>query len=260
MDRITSLPILGSIPYYTTERLKESKLIIEKDSRSLISEAFRTLRTNLQFLKPRNDKLRISLSSTVGGEGKTFIAINMAAVLALSNKKVILVDLDMRKPKIHSIFGSNNARGVSTILSGQDTVEDCIRISSLENYSYLVAGPIPPNPSELILSEEFEQLLDELSMRYDIVILDTPPVGLVTDGVLVMKKSDIQLFILRAGVSNKLYLENFEKLNKIHHFSNVAFILNAIKTSRRSHYGSGYGYGYGYYSEKKSRKRFKVKI
>ncbi len=259
MDHNTVLPILGSIPFYTNERLKESKLIIEKDSRSLISEAFRTLRTNLQFLKTKNKKLVITLSSTISGEGKTFIAINIAAVLSLSNKKVILVDLDMRKPKIHTIFDVNNNRGVSTIISGQDKVEDCISASRLDNYYFLVAGPVPPNPSELIMSEEFENMLNYLKANFDVVIFDTPPVGLVTDGVLVMKKSDVQLFILRSHVSNKNYLENFEKLNKIHGFSNIALILNAIKTSRRSHYGSGYGYGYGYYSEKRKKKWFKIK-
>ncbi len=259
MERLTTLPILGSIPFYTMEKLKESKLIIDKNSRSAISEAFRALRTNLQFLKTKNKNLIISLSSTVSGEGKTFIAINIAAVLALSQKKVILVDLDMRKPKIHSIFNTDNTHGVSTVLSGQDKIENCIIPSGVMNCDILVAGPVPPNPSELILSEEFDYLLNYLSSQYDMVILDTPPVGLVTDGVLVMKKSDVQLFILREGVSNRKFLEGFEKLNHIHGFSNLAFVLNAIKISRRSHYGSGYGYGYGYYAEKKKKPWFKLK-
>jgi tyrosine-protein kinase Etk/Wzc len=258
LEGSTSIPILGSIPFYSLEKLKESKLIIEKDSRSLISESFRSIRTNLQFLVSNKEKIKMTISSSISGEGKSFVAINIAAVLALSSKKIILVDLDLRRPRIHRILGNNNSTGVSTIISNQDKIDDCIKPSGLDNFYFLPAGPTPPNPSELIMSDQFEKLLEYLSGLFDVVILDTPPIGLVTDGVLAMKKSDIQLFVFRGEFSNKQFLKNLEKLHSIHRFSNLAIVLNAVKKTRNLHYG--YGSDHGYYSDNLIRKKNPVNL
>jgi capsular exopolysaccharide synthesis family protein len=240
LEKLVNIPLLGGIPHYSVEKMKESRLVIGKDSNTVISEAFRTIRTNLQFIISKKDSLVISLTSSISGEGKTFVAINLATVLAFSRKKVVLVDLDLRKPRIYKIFNNRGDRGISTILIGIHRLEECIFPSSIENLDYIVGGPIPPNPSELLMSPEFEEFIRALKEKYDIILLDTPPVGLVTDGVLVMKKSDVQLFIMRASYSRKQFLKSLEKLNRIHHFSRLALILNGVKKT------PGYNYGYGY--------------
>jgi capsular exopolysaccharide synthesis family protein len=257
LERNTQTPILGSIPFYTDEKMPISKLVINNHSNSVISEAIRTIRTNMQFLLPNSETAIISITSMVSGEGKTFVGINLAAAFALSNKRVILLDLDMRKPKLHEIFGQNETRrGISTLLIGKDNLKDCIKQTPIEHYHYIPAGPVPPNPSELLLSAEFESLINTVSKDYDMVILDSPPIGIVTDGVLVMKKSDLQIFVIRADYSRKVFIDNLERLHQIHQFPNLSLILNGVHRSVNSYYGYGYGYGVGYYTKKRKRRFF----
>src|SRR5204862_5810141 len=132
------------------------------------------------------------------GEGKTFVAINLAGGIAFSDKKVVIIDLDMRKPKIHLGFSVENLRGVSTILIGKDDADSCINKSNLKNLHFITAGPIPPNPSELIQNPKINQLIEYLKGLYDIIIIDTPPVGIVTAGVKIMQHADYPIYILRA--------------------------------------------------------------
>ncbi len=255
LERSTQIPILGTIPFYNDEKMLVSKLVIDNHSNSQISESIRTIRTNMQFLLPETDTAKISITSTVSGEGKTFIAINLGAAFSLSNKKVLLLDLDMRKPIVHEIFGHTEIRkGISTLLIGKDTLIDCIKPTTLEGFHYIPAGPTPPNPSELLLSEEFDKLITAVSKEYDLIILDTPPIGIVTDGVLVMNKSDLQIFVIRADYSKKIFIDNLEKQRQLHKFSNLSIILNGIHKSVSQHYG--YGYRSGYYVKKRKRKLF----
>ena len=157
--------------------------------------------------------------------------------------------------KIHEIFGHNDIRrGISTLLIGKDTLVDCIKQTPVEGFHYIPAGPTPPNPSELLLSEEFDNLISNVSKEYDLIILDTPPIGIVTDGVLVMEKSELQMFVMRADYSKKIFIDNLEKQRQIHKFPNLSIILNGVHKSVNPHYG--YGYGSGYYTSKKKRKLF----
>ena len=189
LGQLADIPILGAIPKYKSFPGHLSSMVISKDSKSSLSEALRTVRTNLDFIHSDKNSKTISITSTVSGEGKTFIAVNLGAIMALSGRKVCVVDIDMRKPKIHLAFEKAlQSEGVSTILSGKASVEDNIQKTSIENLKFIGAGPVsPPNPSELLLQPPFSNMLKLLKSQFDVVILDTPPVGLVTDGQLVMK-------------------------------------------------------------------------
>ena len=245
LERLISTPILGIIPR-AKGKMPVTQLIVDKRPKSAISESLRTIRTNIDFLITQKESILISVTSTVGGEGKTFLSVNLGGILALSGKKVCILDLDMRKPRIHDTFQQEvNKSGISTILIGKDSVYEQIRETDMKNLFYIPAGPTPPNPSELLLGESFSMLLDELKQMYDIVLMDTPPVGLVTDGMLAMKKADLSLYVVRANYSHRKFVNTLNKLKKGNHFNKLAVILNALPD-----FGSS-SYGYGYYEEKK---------
>jgi capsular exopolysaccharide synthesis family protein len=164
-------------------------------------------------------------------------------VLALSKKKVILIDLDMRKTKTNLPTPvADTTKGVSTILIRKHTWQDCVINTSVENFYYIPSGPHPPNPSELLLNGEFAELLANLKQNYDFIILDTPPVGLVTDGIMAMKRADVSIYIFRAGYSKKDFLFNLQRIININKFSNITTVLNSVPVSGKT-------YGYGYYEE-----------
>lgn len=248
LEGLSKAPVLGVVPFYGTEKMKVSKLVIDKNPKSAMSESLRSIRTNMDFMSNKKDKKVIAVTSTVSGEGKTFISVNMGAIIALSKQKVIIIDMDMRKPKVHQAFSEENSnKGVSTILIDRHLVGDCIRSTSIPGLDYIPSGPTPPNPSELILNDELDVLLDSLKEAYDVIILDTPPVGLVTDGILVMRKSDISMYVVRADYSKKAFLKNINKLITVNRFQNLALVLNSLSSGHG--YGYGYGYGNHYYEE-----------
>ncbi|MDQ4141457.1 MAG: polysaccharide biosynthesis tyrosine autokinase [Bacteroidota bacterium] len=246
LERSSQAAILGIIPRYKKEKLSVSKLIIDKNPRSAISESIRSIRTNLEFISSPKSKRLISITSTVSGEGKTFVAVNLGGIISQSNQRVIILDMDLRKPKIHLAFEAENTKGVSTILIDRHSVAECIRHTSMPNLDFIPAGPTPPNPSELILNPSFDEMIEELYHSYDIIIVDTPPVGLVTDGILVMRKADIPIYIIRAGFSKKTFLKNMNKIMRINNFTKMCTILNDADGLGAYGYGYGYSYGYGY--------------
>lgn len=249
IERYLNVPILGTIPVFKSEKIPFTKLIVDSNPRSATSEALRTIRTNIEFMAVGKEKKVISITSTVGGEGKTFVAVNLGGIIAMSKTKVVILDLDMRKPRIHTAFSKpEKPKGVSTLLIRKDTIEDCIENTSLDNLDYIPAGPTPPNPSELILEPTFDELINDLKKRYDVVIFDTPPVGLVTDGILAMKKADLPIYVLRADYSRTGFFDNINRIISVNQFKNMALILNSLK-SFASGYGYGYGYHYGYYTD-----------
>ena len=248
LERITSLPILGVVPEYLKEKLNLSKLIIDTSPKSPVSESLRTIRTNMEFLKVPNTQKIISVTSTVSGEGKTFLAINLGGIISLSKQKVLLVDMDMRRPKIHLAFGNDEIqKGLSTILINKHSLQECIFNTSMENLDYLPAGPTPPNPSELIMDHHIDQLFEKMKDKYDTIILDTPPVGLVTDGILAMNKADIPIYVIRANYSRKDFINTLNRLAKTNRFNNLSIVLNSVQITSKHGYGYGYGYGNGYY-------------
>ncbi|HPI79197.1 MAG TPA: polysaccharide biosynthesis tyrosine autokinase [Cyclobacteriaceae bacterium] len=242
VERNVAVPVLGSIPAFG--RSNGNPLVVLKNPKSMASEAIRTLRTSLDFFASGGDKKAISITSTVSGEGKSFLAMNLSGVLAMSNKKVVLLDLDMRKVKGNLPFAVEDAsKGVSTILINKHKWRDCIVKTSQESFDYIPAGPHPPNPSELLMNGPFDHLLESLKSTYDFIIMDTPPVGLVTDGVMAMKKSDISIYVLRANYSKMEFLNNLSRTIKINKLKNVSVVVNALPAD-------GKAYGYGYYEEK----------
>jgi capsular exopolysaccharide synthesis family protein len=257
LERATTAPILGIIPAYVREKLNVSKLVVHRNPKASISEALRSIRTNLEFMFPNSQRKKIiAVTSTISGEGKTFVAINLGGVIALSGAKVVILDLDMRRPKVHTAFDEENYNGLSTLLIGKHTLSECIRSSPIETLDFIAAGPTPPNPSELILRPEFDNLLKELQQKYDVIVIDTPPIGLVTDGVLVMRKADLPIYVVRAEYSKRVFIKNINKLIRTNNFNKLAVILNALRNTGQFGYGYGYGYGYGssYYDDEEETK------
>ena len=251
MERALNVPVLGVVPTYSKEKLSTSKMVVDKNPKSAISESIRSIRTNLEFLASAKKKRIISVSSTISGEGKTFVAVNLGAIIAMTGQRVVILDLDMRKPKVHLAFDADNYKGMSTVLIERNDIYESIQKTSIESLDFISAGPTPPNPSELILSTKFDEVLNELHQLYDVIIIDSPPVGVVTDGVLIMRKADVPLYVVRAEYSKKEFLKNINRIAKANRFTKLAAVLNdARSTSMYGYdYGYGYGYGYGYYDE-----------
>lgn len=239
VEQLTGVPLLGIVP--KLRRQHESGIFILDHPKSMVSEAMRTLRTNLDFFSVNTTKKVIAISSTVSGEGKSFIALNLGGIMAMSKKKVVLLDLDMRKPKSNSISEHiDSSKGVSTILIRKHSWQDCIVKTSVENLDFIPSGPQPPNPSELLLNGEFTNMLEGLRTHYDFILLDTPPVGLVTDGIMAMKRADISIYVFRANYSKKDFLKSLQRVLKLNKFTNVTSVLNAVPPVHEGYYGSGY--------------------
>ena len=207
----------------------------------------------MQYLLREKDQKIVTVTSTISGEGKTFCSVNLAAIFAMAGKKTLLMGLDMRKPKIHKIFNLKNDKGVSTFLIGRDDYESILLDTPVANLKVMPSGPVPPNPAELIDSEAMRTLLAKAREQFDIIILDTPPIGMVTDALLLSRVSDLSLFILRQNYSSKNILELFEDIYIKSEAGKMGIILNDMKQKGYYGYGyryynAGYTYKYGYYS------------
>ncbi|MDD3723013.1 MAG: polysaccharide biosynthesis tyrosine autokinase [Lutibacter sp.] len=246
IEKISPIPILGVVGNNGVE----NNLAVFTNPKSGVAESFRALRSNIQFLFARSakDKCKtILVTSSVSGEGKTFISINMATVFALGGKKTILVGLDLRKPKIFNDFDVSNEKGVVNYLIGEENIEGIIQKTKIPNLDVIVAGLVPPNPSELLIGAATDELINSLKENYDYIILDTPPIGLVSDAVELLKYADSTLYIVRQMYSQKGMLKMINEKYSKEEISNISIVLNDF-TMKLSHYGYGnhYGYGYGY--------------
>ncbi len=246
----TNAKVLGIIPLYKS-KLPVSQLLIDIKPNSVFSESFRACRSSIDFMQKDTRQNIIAISSTISGEGKTFVAINLAGVFALQDKKVIILDLDLRKPRIHISFNTDNSKGISTILIGKNAIDDCIKKSKIQHLDFITAGPVPPNPSELITLPSFDNFIDELSQRYDYVIIDTPPLGLVSDALTVFKKANFPIYIIKPLYSKRSFLYNINHLIDEKGIESLMVIINAFdyEKSKYSNYGYSYNYGYGYITD-----------
>lgn len=238
----TQIPLLGTIghnPY-------ESFLPVYDKPKSSFAEAFRALRTNLDFMLGKEGNKVILVSSTISGEGKSFVASNLAVSLAMLGKKVTLLGLDLRKPKVHTLFNVDNSKGLSTYFVGRDNWENILENTSVSNLFVLPAGPIPPNPAELLASEKLEELIHNLKNRFDFIVIDSAPVAVVTDAVLISRLADTTLFVLRHRYTSKKVLGLVEDFSKNKTIRNMALLLNDFKKPKGYGYDYGYGYNYGY--------------
>lgn len=258
----TALSILGTVPIYSRE-IPISQLVINKDPKSIISESFRAIRTNLQFIAKADESKLMAITSTISGEGKTFCTINLSGIIAMSGKKVIILDLDMRRPKIHAGFGVNNDKGMSTILIDKDDIKSCIHHSELTNLDFITSGPIPPNPSELIISGKLDDIVAELKKDYDLVVLDNPPIGLVSDAMEMLKKADYPIYVFKSEYSRKNFINNLNKLIGENGIKKLSIILNGVDyTNKFYSYGYNYNYSYGnkdgyYYDDTRNESKIK---
>jgi len=245
--KYTNASVLGVIPKYQNE-IPQNQILVHNKPKSLIAESLRAIRTNLQFIDNSEGPKLIAITSTISSEGKTFFAMNLAGILAFSNKRVIVIDLDMRMPKIHLGFNVVNDKGISTILSNINDIDSCIRSSKIKNLDFITAGPPPPNPSELILTPQMALLIDNLKSKYDFVIVDNPPVGIVTDGMQSIIMADYPIYILKANYSDKLFIQNINMIMHENHVAKLSVVLNAVDKEYSSYaHEKGYSYGYYYY-------------
>lgn len=257
LERLTKVPVLGEI--CNSDDKEHREIVVGKNVSSAIAELFRLLRNNIAFTRAGQDSRVILITSSISGEGKTFITSNLAMTYALMGKKVVVVGLDLRSPMLAHSFGLSNNEGVTTYLTGQQ--EDLNKLIKKTDYSsnlsVLPAGPVPPNPNELLMSDRMKHMIETLREEYDYVLLDTAPIGLISDTFLITRFSDLQLYVSRANYTSKKCLRELDSAIASGKFSSVYIVLNGVDMAAGSYtyrrYGAygGYGkknapYGYGY--------------
>ncbi|WP_338875057.1 polysaccharide biosynthesis tyrosine autokinase [Spirosoma sp. SC4-14] len=256
IEEITQIPIIGEVVLADIK----SPLEVSPSSRSMLSEQIRALRANIHFLAPDDDENHqvLLITSSVSGEGKSFISLNLGASMAITGRRTILLELDLRRPKLHKYLGVKSAIGLSNFLIGQATLEQIIQpIANYPDLFFIPCGLLPPNPSELLGSKRMAELFAALREGFDVVIADTPPVGLLSDAYSVAPYTTSTIYILRHLYTNKAYLKTIETLYQEKRFRNMSLLINGIVTKKDYEYnygyGSEYGYGYqtGYYDEEK---------
>ena len=244
VEKLTNFPIIGQV----SQSPDKDPLVVINSPKSPISESFRSIRTNIEFITQGKPKSTILVTGDIQGIGKTFNSLNIASIYALYGKKTVLLGFDMRKPKLYQEFGLSNNVGLSSYLSNKDAFESIIQPSNkIPNLDVITSGPIPPNPAELIASEKCSNLFTKLKETYDYIIIDTPPLGLVTDAFLLMRHSDVNLFIVRQGQTNKNIFGSIIKDIEDRGLD-ASIVINGIETGKGYGYGRyKYGYGYGGY-------------
>ena len=255
-----SIPFVGEIPlvsrqerkfplFHKKESLKTfDQIVVKEKSQDLINEAFRVVRTNLEFMLGKEKAARVIMTSSANpGSGKTFITINLAKSLAIKGKKVLVIDLDLRRASLSSLIASPRV-GISNYLSGQieNFSEIVVRGKLYPQLDIIPVGTIPPNPTELLFDQHLEQMLNTLKSEYDCIFLDCPPVEIVADASIINKFSDMMLFVVRAGLLERNMLPEIENFYVDQKYKNMSVILNGTSDAY-GHYGYRYGYRYGYH-------------
>lgn len=249
--KLTSLPILADVAIASETAKTKADIVVHENQNNQMEEVFRSLRTNLQFIMAENEKVVLFTSST-SGEGKTFTAANLAVSFALLDKKVVLVGLDIRKPRLAELFEINDHQhGITNLLTQQDPTAADVKKQILKsgisnNLDILMAGPIPPNPAELVARKSLDQVIDILKETYDYVLIDSAPVGLVTDTLQIGRVANATVFLCRADYTPKEAFGYINDLAKEKKLSNMCVVINGIDMSKKKY---GYYYGYGRYGK-----------
>lgn len=262
LQRLTNVPIIGEISSDTSK--DDNPIVVGPNVSTPIAELFRLLRNNIGFTKNGANKKVILVTSSISGEGKTFIATNLALTYALTGKKVVVVGMDIRRPVLAHKFGLNNQQGVTTFLSGQVAdINTLLHKSKLSDNLYILpAGPVPPNPNELLLSDNMARMMSQLRDDFDYVILDTAPIGVISDSFLIIPYSDIQLYVTRASYSTKSCLKVLHQAIRDNRLNDPYIVLNGVDMTSGSYSYRKYGhyyrganstYGYGYSSSSKDK-------
>ena len=264
IEKITPAPILGEVGHsYAT-----NTLIVNKTTRSMVAEQFRIIRSNLQYIVTKLEKTVIMVTSSFSGEGKSFVTTNLGAVLALAGKKTIILEFDIRKPKILSGLNMTKKPGITNYMVGKADLEELILpVAEQENLFVLPCGPVPPNPSELLLDDKIGEMFTWLKERFDVVIIDTAPVGMVSDAQTLGKQADCTLYLVRQGHTFKKQVALIDEFYQDNKLPKVSIVINDVKIKPGygyygyGRYGYGYGYGYGgYYEEEHPPKSFFEKV
>ncbi len=242
IERLTKAPIIG---YISHSEYHVEDPVAEKPG-STLAESFRAVRTSLAFYTGQTKCPVVIISSPVSGEGKTFVSVNLATIISMMNKKVLIVGLDLRKPRVHAILKAGNGHGMSQYLSGGASFDEVIVPTDIANLWFAPSGPVPPNPAELIGSPKMEEFLTKAREQFDAVIIDTPPVGIVTDALLLNRLADVTLFVVRQRYTTRGSVQLLDEIYRKGEMKNVAFVVNDISTSGYYGYGLRYGYSLGY--------------
>lgn len=252
LEKLTTIPVLGDVSVSRDSKSEKRTVVVHENSNDLMAETFRGIRTNLQFVLDGPEKKVIQFTSSTSGEGKTFVSSNLAASMALLGKKVVLIGLDIRKPRLAEMFNlSDYKKGITIFLSGdaddkQLLFEQIMPSGVNKNLDILPAGIIPPNPAELLSRKNLDKAIEYLKEVYDYVILDTAPVGLVADTLIISRVADATVYICRADYTPKSDLKLANSLFKENKLKNMSIVLNGIDMTKRKY---GYYYGYGQYGK-----------
>jgi len=257
IESLTTIPIIGVIRKFPEEIDEYSSQILAiSRPKSIFAESVRSVRTNLSFLASEKQHKIICITSEVAGEGKSFVAVNLSSTLSLIDKKVILIAADLRRSKLHKTFQVPNDIGLSNYLANQCSAEDIIMHSSQENLDFIISGPVPPNPSELLHSVRMTELISKLKTLYEVIMIDTAPIGLVSDAIPLIRMSDVNLFVIRSGKSKFYSATVPHRIAQEYHLDNTVIVLNAYAEDLlHSRYyttkftGENYGSRYYYYSD-----------
>ncbi|MBC7950078.1 MAG: polysaccharide biosynthesis tyrosine autokinase [Chitinophagaceae bacterium] len=257
IESLTSFPIIGEVAY---DKSKDA-VVIQEGKRTFIAEQFRRIRTSLAYLGISHaGKKRVLVTSSLSGEGKSFIALNLSLSLAMTGKKVILLELDLANPSLSNKLDVEYKQGVSNYLRGECEPEEVIkRTVANNNLFFLPSGPLPDNPSELLMNERLKELLDYLEDIFDYVIIDSAPCTLLSDAYVLSPLCHATLYVVKHKYTPKVYIERLEQENSINQLINVGMIFNGIRSRGFSKNGYGYGYGYGYIHDSTGKKGKKVK-
>ena len=270
VEKITSLPIVGDVPL-SEDKGKEESIVVHENQNDLMAETFRNVRTNVLYMM-RSDEKVILVTSTTTGEGKTFIASNLAVSLALLGKKIVIVGLDIRKPSLNKAFNlSHREQGISQFLANPEHTDlmSLVQVSRINaNLSILPGWPIPPNPTELVARESLPQAIDILKKHFDYIILDTAPIGMVTDTQLISRVANASIYVCRADYTHKADYTLINELSEQKKLPNLCTLINGLDMKKKKYgyyygygkygkyygYGKKYGYGYGYGNENVNKK------
>lgn len=246
----TDIPIIGTIGHATNAGI----LPVKDDLKSSFTETLRRIRTNLTFALKDKDQKMIMVTSSISGEGKTFTAANLATIIAMNNQKVLLVGCDLRKPALHKIFNITNDIGITTFIIGEKELNEIVFQTNIDNLFLMPAGPVPPNPAELIETIKMKELFERVREEYDYIIIDTPPIALVADALSVATYADFTLYLVRQNHSHKDVLEIANAMKQEEKLPKIYLLINDIRPSRNMgmyyYYGYGKEYNYGYYDYK----------
>lgn len=242
---MTELPLIGVLPF--VKNADSEGILVEQSPNSFISESFRTLRTNLQYANVEENAKTYLVTSFLPGEGKTFTSVNLAAILAKSGKKTVIIELDLHKPRVYKRFGvPPQTKGITTCITGQNTFEEIVSETHVPNLYCIYSGPVPPNPSDFVLSDKMKEIINRAKELFDYVIIDTPPAGLLSDSVYLIQNVDASIFVLNTRTSTKKVITFIEDVIAANDLKNVLLLLNGVATPSKRYYYQGYGYSYGY--------------